>query len=185
MAKRSSSPVEQQLAQLEYLGNNQLKQLLVDLESKKRQLPVEDHAIIDWGINTLKAKILDEERLMSETGEDWKHYCTNKCKSFIEKYQLDHLDLTTDVGKASLYSACYNELREIFLLASPGTYREDDFRLAVDIFKDNLEEILEAQQLGELYETYIQKLKENYKPGYGSQKYSDVYEKLLFFLVGN
>ena len=60
MAKRSSSPVEQQLAQLEYLGNNQLKQLLADLENKKRQLPDEDHAIIDWGINTLKAKISEK-----------------------------------------------------------------------------------------------------------------------------
>ena len=180
-------PVQQQLAQLESLEESQLKQLLVELEAQKRLLPVDDHAIIDWGINALKAKILDEERLMSESDKAWKKFLKSTDKDFIKKYSkeyhLNSLDLKTKLGKHYLYSACFDELWSIFELAAPETDRGDDFKRAIKKFKKNLRKILNDRQEGRLYSFYIKSLRDNYRKNHELKKHYQVYERLLLFLV--
>ncbi len=53
-----------------------MNKLLERLEHQKEKLPVEDHSIIDWGINFVKAKMQEEEYVMAE-----------KIKALFDKYR--------------------------------------------------------------------------------------------------
>ena len=188
MARQSYSQVQQELAQLEGLENNQLKQLLEELENKKQQFPVDEHAIIDWGISTLKAKILDKERFMSERDKAWEVLSTFSCEDFIDKYSsqdpesprnlnLGQLDLRYEDDQQRLYSACYYEIFDILYLTYPDC-REYQLERAVEVFRNNLYVLLERQYRLDLYEKYIDRLIQNVESVIEEdEEYRDKYQK--------
>lgn len=103
MSKQFSiAALQQQLEQLETLRDDQLNGLLNQLKSYKSKLPVEDHPIIDWGINVIKAKMQEKERLMEEvmrelerkygSYESFKAELGNKNYNLKQKEGRDNLD---------------------------------------------------------------------------------------------
>ena len=88
MFKQSSiAALQQQLAHLEILRGDQLNGLLKRLESQKANLPIEDHPIIDWGISLIRAKIREEEQVMSKA---W--------RGIEALYKQNHRDFVKQVG---------------------------------------------------------------------------------------
>ena len=85
--KSSIAALQQQLAQLETLGDEQLNGLLKRLENQKYKLPIEDRSVIDWGISLIRAKMREEDLLMSET---W--------KKLEVQYDLRHRDFVKQSG---------------------------------------------------------------------------------------
>lgn len=183
------SPVQQQLAQLENLENNQLKQLLVELEAKKRLLPVDDHAIIDWGINTLKARILDEERLMTERDGELEDFCRVTYGEFIEK------SYTTDLGEHTLSSLlssgnenwrnilhkiCFAYLNSVVRTALVR-YQSDTLLQAVSVFKGHLSAYLQnvygqnSPQAASAYKEHIDTLKKDLNQPAANPRQAEIY----------
>lgn len=194
MAKRSSNSVEQQLDRLKYLGNHQLKQLLVDLESKKRQLPVEDHAIIDWGIDAIKAKILTTQRLMKERDIELREFCEVIYEDFIEEiyqtslgeYSLKTLRFSSNWRRV-LDEICYQYLTAMARAAFSG-YQLGVLYEAVDVFKVHLFKYLfilcnqNNQQANEVYQEHISALVEDLSSGQSDPRDAEICYSLINLL---
>lgn len=113
MFKKSSiAAIQQQLTQLEILGNDQLNGLLKRLKSYKSELPIEDRPIIDWGINLIRAKIREKEQLMNEAWEEMKRKYHNY-DVFIQSSGWRELDLSNREGKQSLSTSTLKYLDNI------------------------------------------------------------------------
>lgn len=115
MSKQFSiAALQQQLAQLETLRNDQLNGLLNRLRNYKLELPVEDHPIIDWGINAIKAKMQEKEQLMNEIWEELRRKYGDY-STFIHNSGWQRLDLNSRAGKQDLSNSIRKYLDDIVL----------------------------------------------------------------------
>jgi hypothetical protein len=101
----------QQFNQLELTSEAQLEQLLEKLESKKTELPVEDHSIIDWGIGFIRAKIHEEERIRKKMCRelDLKYESYSK---FLHKCGWERINLVLE-DQEKWFSESFSNLYEI------------------------------------------------------------------------
>lgn len=124
MFKKSSiAALQQQLAQLEVLRGDQLNGLLKRLENQKSKLPIDDHPIIDWGISLIRARIREEEQVMSEA---W--------KKIEAQYSCSHRDFVKQSGwepynKDKFRSSLRQHIQEIVVAAyeSRGSDRAERY----------------------------------------------------------
>ena len=86
MDKRLSiDTLQQQLAKTENLREAQLNRLLERLESQKAKLPLEDHSIIDWGINAIRIRMRQRDQLMDEVQAK----LNSKCMILVKRWERD------------------------------------------------------------------------------------------------
>ncbi|MEO1351558.1 MAG: hypothetical protein AAFW84_22595 [Cyanobacteria bacterium J06635_15] len=114
MTKQASiSVIQQQLIQLEELGNKQLDGLLEQLEYHKSRLSVEDHPVIDWGISLIRLKLQEVEKLMEEVFARL-HCQYGDYESFITESGWSNYALDEHEGQHSLYKSSFECLESLF-----------------------------------------------------------------------
>jgi len=106
----SANAIEQTLAQTEGLTEVQLNSLLERLESQKALLPFDDHSIVDWGISTLKTRIHQKKKVMSQIEKD------------LESVWIEHENLLNSSQESTEAHDCFQCIKK----ALPHTVNVDD-----------------------------------------------------------
>ncbi|MCC5632520.1 hypothetical protein LC613_33445 [Nostoc sphaeroides CHAB 2801] len=98
--------------------------LLKKLESQKTKLPLEDHSIVDWGINAIRARMEQREQIMDLVRQELE----NIKKNFIEEW-----DKTSDPEK--IKKLFKNGLEEIMIKSADLEYEKGAKEVIVDWVK--------------------------------------------------
>ena len=120
--------LQQQITHIEGLTEQQLNGLLERLESQKAKLPLEDHAVVNWGISLIRAKLQEEKLLKNEMNEHLENKYRSY-KSFIEESGWRRFVLSDSKDLNSLYKSGWEDLYEIVKLS----YQFHDYRLVQNV----------------------------------------------------
>ncbi|MGB3615645.1 MAG: hypothetical protein WBA10_17755 [Elainellaceae cyanobacterium] len=148
----------QQCSQLNLLGSEQLNQLIDQLEVQKKKLPVEEHSIIDWGVNLVRAKLQEEMTFMREIEQQWielrEKY--SDMEKYVENSEWRHLNLKSCEGKDHLYNLARSDFLSIIQLSvKEGRIRDNDFEGCIKDIKRGLHYICEYMGEPQLYSELI------------------------------
>ncbi len=175
----SMSLLSQELNQIEEFGSEQLILLIEQLECRKKKLPVKDHSVINWGIGVIKAKIQEEEEFMHEMDEAWKKQLGSEGSEFSFVYQLENIDISSQGGKAQVYTLGRDKLSKILSLsAEEGFLRKYEFEESIGQVKRDLYQFCSTKGEGHFYLELIQGYQADfgaYPPG---EEFSPYYEAL-------
>ena len=189
MFKKSSiAAIQQQLTQLETLRYDQLNGLLKQLERQKAKIRIEDHAILNWGIGVVRAKMQDEEQFMREIDDKWERlkqkYSPNAYEEFIQISGWKSLNLSEDGDQKHLYESGWSNLRNILSLCIEEGRIRVDFKSVVNNFKEILRRFCNEKGSEGLFKKIINQYLDGCNKN-NSEELSEYYKELGKILEKN
>ncbi|PSB16310.1 hypothetical protein C7B65_22050 [Phormidesmis priestleyi ULC007] len=146
--------LQQQLTQIEDLTEKQLNRLLERLESQKAKLPLEDHAIIGWGISIIRTKVQEEEQLRKKVSEIFSKY--HSIETFIVGLVGEGFCFNNPTSETRLRHAGKDEL--VAIVNESHAYDTNKFiEDYVPLFKEYLRDFCASQERATLYSNWIEK----------------------------
>ncbi|MGB3299458.1 MAG: hypothetical protein WBA76_14435 [Phormidesmis sp.] len=184
MTKQSLTAVsQQQLVHQEALEHDRLNSLLGRLEQQKQKLPTEYHAIIDWGIGVVKAKIQEEKKFKREMDEAWKQKIGAKLIMSVFDGMSEGFDPENFEDKRRLYIRSKDLFLKILELSvEEGYVREPRIETSVNSVKRCLYDFCQDQGAEDLYIEMIRECRLTFSDYPPDGEFIEYYEKIISLL---
>jgi len=163
-----------------------LSNLVDQLEKQKQKLPKEDHAIIEWGINAVKAKIREEEIFTRELEKEWKQKFGARLSMSEFDSVLERFDPRSPEDKKKLCRLCVNQFADALRRSIDENYiRAYEIETLVNLTKTDLRNSCQARGMGFLYTEMIKDCRETFRNEMlngRNKSHNRYYEKLISLL---